>query len=96
MIKTLLLFSVVIIVCSCASNEPESDQSVFAAENAEPYDVVALSEQSEVICKTEKVTGSRIGVRVCRSRAQIEAERAASREHVRRMKTAPIGTATEG
>ena len=96
--KTLFLISLVLVVSGCASNEPapESDDSIFAAENAKPYDVVALSEQSEVICKTERVTGSRIGVRVCRTRAQIEAERKESREHMRRMNAHPAGSPSEG
>ncbi len=40
------------------------------------------------ICRTEPVTGSRFGRRVCRTAAQTEDERAASREMLRRMQGA--------
>ena len=94
--KLLLVIPALFLVSSCASSKPEPDQSIFAAKNAEPYDVVAISEQSEVICKTERPTGTRIGVRVCRTRAQIEAEREESRAHRRRMNAHPIGSPAEG
>ena len=40
------------------------------------------------VCRTEAVTGSRFGRRVCRSAAQTDEERAASREMLRRMQGA--------
>lgn len=46
------------------------------------------------ICRTEPVTGSRFGRRVCRSAVQTEEDRAASREMLRQMqgaRTPPVG-----
>jgi hypothetical protein len=40
------------------------------------------------VCRTEPVTGSRFGRRVCRSSVQTAEERAASREMLRRMQGA--------
>lgn len=46
------------------------------------------------VCRMEAVTGSRFGRRVCRSAAQTEEDRAASREMLRQMQGArlpPVG-----
>ena len=46
------------------------------------------------VCRTEPVTGSRFGRRVCRSAVQTEEDRAASREMLRQMqgaRTPPVG-----
>ncbi len=46
------------------------------------------------VCRTEPVTGSRFGRRVCRSAVQTEEDRAASREMLRQMqgaRTPPSG-----
>ena len=46
------------------------------------------------ICRTETVTGSRFGRRVCRSAVQTDEDRAASREMLRQMQGArlpPVG-----
>ncbi len=42
------------------------------------------------VCRTEPVTGSRFGRRVCRSAVQTEEERAASREMLRQMQGARV------
>ncbi|WP_439478358.1 hypothetical protein [Brevundimonas sp.] len=42
------------------------------------------------VCRTEPVTGSRFGRRVCRSAAQTEEDRAASREMLRQMQGARV------
>ena len=49
---------------------------------------------TEQVCRTETVTGSRFGRRVCRSAVQTEEDRAASREMLRQMQGArlpPVG-----
>jgi len=43
-----------------------------------------------VVCRTEPVTGSRFGRRVCRSAVQTEEDRAASREMLRQMQGARV------
>jgi len=42
------------------------------------------------VCRTEPVTGSRFGRRVCRNAAQTAEERAASREMLRRLQGARV------
>ena len=42
------------------------------------------------VCRTEPVTGSRFGRRVCRSAMQTDEERAASREMLRQMQGARV------
>ena len=42
------------------------------------------------VCRTEPVTGSRFGRRVCRSAVQTDEERAASREMLRQMQGARV------
>jgi hypothetical protein len=42
------------------------------------------------VCRTEPVTGSRFGRRVCRSAVQSEEDRAASREMLRQMQGARV------
>lgn len=42
------------------------------------------------VCRTEAVTGSRFGRRVCRSAVQTEEDRAASREMLRQMQGARV------
>lgn len=51
---------------------------------------VARNDASPItqVCRTEPVTGSRFGRRVCRSSVQTEEDRAASREMLRQMQGA--------
>ncbi|MDQ3125787.1 MAG: hypothetical protein M3Q74_09305 [Pseudomonadota bacterium] len=46
--------------------------------------------ETALVCRTEPVTGSRFGRRVCRNAAQTAEERAASREMLRRMQGARV------
>lgn len=50
-----------------------------------PLNVAATPAEPTQVCRTEAVTGSRFGRRVCRSAVQTAAEAAASREMLRRM-----------
>lgn len=56
--------------------------------------VVAQRAEPVQVCRTEPVTGSRFGRRVCRSVFQTEEDRADSREMLRQMqdvRTTPVG-----
>lgn len=53
-----------------------------------PVNVATASAQPTQTCRTEAVTGSRFGRRVCRSSVQTAEEAAASREMLRRMQGA--------
>ena len=52
--------------------------------------VDAAPTQPTQVCRTEAVTGSRFGRRVCRSNVQTAEEAAASREMLRRMQGARV------
>ena len=48
------------------------------------------SDDSERVCTRERVAGSNIPKRVCRTRAQVEAQEEASRRQLREMQEAPV------
>ncbi|HTO57399.1 MAG TPA: hypothetical protein VMJ74_06370 [Pseudomonadales bacterium] len=55
-----------------------------SVDEANPTQSAAQSAyNSKPICKSERVIGSNIPKRVCRTQAQIDAERAASQEHMK-------------
>ncbi|WP_332678441.1 hypothetical protein [Brevundimonas sp.] len=56
--------------------------------NLPPVNVAATPAQPTQVCRTEAVTGSRFGRRVCRNTVQTAEEAAASREMLRRMQGA--------
>ena len=72
---------------------PAPVQAPAAAAQTEPatlptVNVAAAPAQPAQTCRTEAVTGSRFGRRVCRSTVQTAEEAAASREMLRRMQGA--------
>ena len=69
-----VVMGLVVMLAGCAG-QPSDETSELAA-NA--------SESSDLICHTEKVTGSYRRVEVCRTKAQIEAEDAESRRVLER------------
>lgn len=56
-----------------------------AVANLPPVNVAATPAEPAQTCRTESVTGSRFGRRVCRSTVQTAEEAAESREMLRRM-----------
>lgn len=94
-----MLFPVALIIAAL-SGEPQA-QSPGAAEAVRPNPDTSATTLPGVtatgvsaptapvpppqICRTERVTGSNLSRRVCRNRAQTEAERAESREMLRRV-----------
>lgn len=61
-------------------SQPESEAVTLA-----PVTVTRSAPEPAQTCRTEAVTGSRFGRRVCRSTAQSAEDRAASREMLRQM-----------
>ena len=91
-----MLFPVVLIASvallqqapATAPTQPTAETTVAAAGAARP------AAETAQVCRTEPVTGSRFGRRVCRSAVQTEEDRAASREMLRQMqgaRTPPAG-----
>ncbi len=66
--------------------------TVAQAEASAPPATSAARPASDTaqVCRTEPVTGSRFGRRVCRSAVQTDEERAASREMLRQMQGARV------
>ncbi len=63
--------------------------ALLGACSSQPKDgTTASADTSKKICKYEKSTGSNVGKRVCRTAEQIEAERKASQELVKRQRHA--------
>lgn len=58
--------------------DPVSTHSETAANQAITADNAA--DDNEVVCRNEKLLGTRIGKRVCKTRAQIKQEEASARE----------------
>ncbi len=67
--------------------QPAAETSVAAAPASGAARPAAETAQ---VCRTEAVTGSRFGRRVCRSAVQTEEDRAASREMLRQMQGARV------
>lgn len=74
------------------SPAPAQAQPAAPSEAAAPPAASAARPTSETaqVCRTEPVTGSRFGRRVCRSAVQTEEDRAASREMLRQMQGARV------
>lgn len=68
-----------------AQPAPEAEAATAARTDAQR----PVSDTTQ-ICRTEPVTGSRFGRRVCRSAIQTEEDRAASREMLRQMQGARV------
>jgi hypothetical protein len=50
---------------------------------------VVLSSESKMVCTREPVTGSRIGVKKCRTKKQIEMERVQTQQFLQKTKNSP-------
>lgn len=62
-----------LLITACATSNPQQRQ--------------ALVSPNDVICTREVPTGSRVAVRVCRSRAEMEQRRAEDRQALREMRS---------
>ena len=70
-----------------APTQPAAGSTVAAAPDSSAARPAVETAQ---VCRTEPVTGSRFGRRVCRSAVQSEEDRAASREMLRQMQGARV------
>lgn len=59
---------------------------------APPVQAATPAADEEVVCRTETPTGSRVGKRVCRTKAQAEAERVETERVSREMERRPRHT----
>jgi len=96
LIPVVVFASLALVQQAPPSNAPAQAQPAAQAEAAAPPASSAAQPTSDTaqVCRTEPVTGSRFGRRVCRSAVQTEEDRAASREMLRQMqgaRTPPVG-----
>ena len=84
MIKLVSLMAILLFIGACASSGPEAT-AVADAESSERSSapvvevteaVLEAEDPDEIICRSERQTGSRFATRVCRTRAEIEARAA--------------------
>jgi len=68
-----LLIAGSVLLAACAPLNPQPGQAVASA--------------SDIVCTREVPTGSRVAVRVCRSRAEIEERQTQDRDTLREMRT---------
>jgi hypothetical protein len=96
MIKPLLLISALLIVSNSAISQPEPKQTNMDPENAPQSEKVEKSEDAELVCTKERKTGSHLYTKTCRTKAQIEADRASGVDFLNRLKSTPQGSSGDG
>jgi len=69
-------------------NEQLSDNEQLSV-SAVKYEKVEKYDDAELVCTKERKTGTRIYTKICRTKAQIEAERADGAEFINRARSTP-------
>jgi len=108
MLKPLLLGYTLLFAASCfgferdsESKQPEAEsettpKDMSLADNAAvPLSTVPVASE-ELVCRRERVTGTHISKKVCRTKSQLEADRIEAENYMRRMKIAPSALPAEG
>jgi len=108
MLRSIVLVNTLFFAAACYCGEPDAktkhqdpeSEAVQTEDGLADNSVVILSTEpvasEELICKRERVTGTHITKKICRTRAQVEAERAAAEDFMRRTRLAPSATPSEG
>jgi hypothetical protein len=91
--KLSLLLSFLLLTVGCASNKLSSHETELTTGKESP-EQLAMADGEKLICTHKATTGSRIAVKTCRTKSQIEAEREQAQIMMRRMSTR--GTAVGG
>jgi hypothetical protein len=94
--RTTLVAAWMLLICSgCAGPQAQvrPDPSVAAVESKTPARVTGAKREADyekdLICTVERATGSNIPQRVCRHRAQMDAERLLAEELLRKARVTP-------
>ena len=93
MLSPVVLFASLALVqqVPAAPASAQTDPAAQAEVSAPPATSAARpTADTTQVCRTEPVTGSRFGRRVCRSAVQTDEDRAASREMLRQMQGARV------
>jgi len=108
MLRSVVLANTLFFAAACFSGETDSklkeNKPGSGADQAESgladNSVVILSSEpvasEELVCRRERVTGTHITKKICRTRAQVEADRAAAEAFSRRARLVPSAVPTEG
>ncbi len=73
--------------------EPAEDFYALEPDGVEPDESEVRPEKSnEMICRREKLTGSNIARRICRTRAEIEAQAAEAQQQLHEMRSPRTGS----
>lgn len=103
MLRTGVPIAILLVLNACAGKQQASDQahSVLASngapgDNTVPLETRRVSNESDMVCRAIRETGSNIPKKVCRSRIDIEREREATADMLTRSKLMPIATPGEG
>ncbi len=83
--NTAFLISFLFIIISCASNKLGSHETPLTTSEEPSAEQLAQADSEKLICTRRRPTGSRIGVKTCRTQAQVEDDREAARTMLRRM-----------
>lgn len=88
---------IVLLLAACAAEPTAPSKNAAAATQAVAAPAATASgEKDDMVCTREYPTGSNIPITKCRSRQQIEAEKAAAMESLRRNQTGGPNTKMGG
>ncbi len=90
MLFPVVLFASIALIQQAPATAPAPAQSETSVAAAPASGAARPTAETAQVCRTEPVTGSRFGRRVCRSAVQSEEDRAASREMLRQMHGARV------
>lgn len=83
----ILVVALALCIGACASSgpaDPEATAQVAAASSSDP--------STEVVCRREQIAGTRMTTKICRSRAEIDAEAEEGQEALRQMRYPATGS----
>ena len=90
MLFPVVLFASVALIQQAPAAAPTQPPAATGAAAVAATNATQPAAETAQVCRTEPVTGSRFGRRVCRNAAQTAEERAASREMLRRLQGARV------
>ena len=93
MLFPVVLFASLALIQQAPATAPTQPPAETAAAAVPASSATRPAADTAQVCRTEPVTGSRFGRRVCRSAIQTEEDRAASREMLRQMQGARVPAA---
>ena len=94
MLFPVVLFASLALIQQAPATAPTQPPAETGAASVPASSATRPAADTAQVCRTEPVTGSRFGRRVCRSAIQTDEDRAASREMLRQMQGARVPPST--